>query len=231
MRPGWTLVANKETRPTDAEQAVIRAVVRDCHATAVGEWLINQKPKIRAKFMAFLEAVEQCPPPAEFSAVSADVPERFGRDITQPQFHPSLRPVIDAGDGAYADALHLLSVHMERTNVMASVPSIRDRTPQLFKAIAQEDHVYSRPAVAKHEIPMVATAQALARGRMVDPLPPIGPTRSFKPTWGERSTPFAMFPSGEPLQAMTKSQFVNYHVRGRQQQSGVYNVLNTPTCL
>jgi hypothetical protein len=231
MRPGWTLVANKETRPTDAEEIVIRAVIRDCHATSIGEWLIKQKPKIRAKFMKFVEAVRACPPPVECSSASADIAERFARDIAQPEVHPMLRSVIDASDGEYADVLHILSLHMARANVMASIPSIRDHTPELFKAIAQEDHVYSRPSIARHEIPKIAAVRALSRGRMVDPLPPIGPTRSFKPTWGDRSTPFAMFPTGDPIQSMSRSQFVNYHVKGRQEQSGVCNVLNAPTCL
>jgi hypothetical protein len=231
MRPGWVLQANKETKPTDTEQIIIRAVIRDCHTTSIGEWLVNQKPKIRAKFMKFLETVRAYPPPSDHSNASGDVAERFARDICNPEYHPMLRPVIDASDGEYADVLHILSLHMARANVMASIPSVKDRTPELFKAIAQEDHVYSRPSIAKHEIPKIGVARALSRGRMVDPLPPIAATRSFKPTWGQTSTPFAMFPTGEPIQSMSRSQFVSYKVQDRTKPSGVYNVLNMPTCL
>jgi hypothetical protein len=119
---------------------------------------------------------------------------------------------------------------MQRTNVMASVPTIRDTTPQLLKAIAQEDHVYSRPAQAKHEVPKAAAAQALTRARMNEPLPKIGPTKSFKPG-AERSSPFATFPDGQQMQTMSRSQFVDYGAQERTRQSGVCNVLNARTCL
>jgi hypothetical protein len=232
MRPGWVLAANQETKPTDAEQEVIRAVIRDWHVLSVGEWLIHQKPKIRAKFMAFLQAVQSCPMPTEFSRASIDLAERFARDITQLQFHPVLRTVIDNTEaGEYADVLHILSVHMERGNVMASAPSVRDSAPQLFKAIAQEDHVYSRPHIARHELPKMSMIRALNGTRMVDPVPSVGPTRSFKPTGVQRSRPFATFPSGELMQSMTRSQFIKYPVTGRQQPSTVCDVLNAPTCL
>jgi hypothetical protein len=193
---------------------------------------VNQKPKIRAKFIAFLEAVQTAPTPDAFSVWSTDVAERFARDIIQPEFHPVLRPVIDSADsGEFADVLHLLSVHMERSNVMASAPQVRDSTPQLFKAIALEDHVYSRPSVPRHELPRAAVVQALGRTRMVDPMPVIGPTRSFKPSGLQRSSPFATFPTGQVMQSMSRSQFIKYPVSGRQPQSGVCNVVNAPTCL
>jgi hypothetical protein len=168
MRPGWTLVANKETKPTDSEQVVLRAVLRDCHVTSIGEWLITQKPKIRIKFMKFLQSVRSSTPPADPSVHSTDIAERFARDILQTDFHSVIRTVLDQSDGEYSDVLHILSLHMERSNVMASIPSIRDRTPQLFKAIAQEDHVYSRPSVARHELPKVATARENGRPAAVN---------------------------------------------------------------
>jgi hypothetical protein len=113
---------------------------------------------------------------------------------------------------------------------MASVPSVRDTTPQLLKAMAQEDHVYSRPAIPRHELPRAAAARALTRSRMSDPVPRMGPTRSFKPGT-ERSSPFATFPDGQKMQTMSRSQFVGYGQQERTGQSGVCNVLNAPTCL
>jgi hypothetical protein len=231
MRPGYSLLANKETRPTDSEQSIIQSVIRDYHVLSISEWLINQKPKIRSKFMKFLETVQNSPPQYQLSNFCSDLAERFARDITQPEYHSVLRLIIDNSDGEFSDVLHLLSIHMQRTNVMASIPAVRDSMPQLFKAIAQEDHIYSRPYVARHELPRVTTAQAILRGRMVDPLPSLGPTRSFKPTGKQRSRPFAVFPNGQIMQSMSRSQFVNYNVIGRQQQSGIYNVVNAPTCL
>jgi hypothetical protein len=133
--------------------------------------------------------------------------------------------VIDDSSGEFSDVLHILSLHMQRSNVMASVPSVRDMSHRLIKAIAQEDHVYSRPVQPKHEIP-----KAAAIVRMADPLPTIGPTRSCRPGT-ERSSPFACFPSGERMESTTKAQFINYTAIERTTQSGVYNVLNAPTCL
>jgi hypothetical protein len=229
MRAGFAFVANRETEPTAAEQIVIRQVIRDCHVTSVGEWLTNQKPKIRAKFMSFLDAVNECPMPDVFSAMSRDVAERFARDIIQHQFHPVIRCVLDGSDGEFADVLHILSLHMQRSNLMASVPSVPDTMPQLLMEIAQEDHVYSRPAIPRHELPRVA-AQPFARPWMSDPLPRMPPTRSFKPG-SQRSSPFATFPDGQRMQTMSRSQFVGYGPQARTGQSGVCNVLNAPTCL
>jgi hypothetical protein len=199
--------------------------------TAVGEWLIRQKPKIRAKFVKFLGEVNEHPFPDEYSSFCADLAERFGRDIVHEDYHSVLRAVIDESDGEFADVLHMLSLHMQRSNVMAAIQGVRDRTPQLLKEIAEEDHVYSRPSVARHQIPTAAMARELSRGRMTDPLPRMAPTRSCKPQGTDRLSPFAMFPTGEKMESMSRSQFVDYKVPQRAEQSGVWNVLNAPTCL
>lgn len=230
MRPGWTLAANKETKPNSDEQQLIKAVIRDCHTTSIGEWLVNQKPKLRSKFNNFLAAVRDSPMPSEYSNQSGDIAERFARDITQHKYHPVLRSVIDSGNGQFSDLLHILSLHMQRTNVMASIPAKRDQTPQLLRAIAQEDHIYSRPAQPKHELPQMAPGMPMTRGRMQEEVPRIAPTRSCKPTQ-QRSSPFAVFPSGEKMESTSRGDYVGYTVSGRTHQSGVCNVMNAPTCL
>jgi hypothetical protein len=230
MRRGCSLAPNKDTTPTDAERGLIQLVIRDCHVSTVSEWVVNQKPKIRSKFLQFLAAVSECPVPTEYCNASGDIAERLARDIARVPFHPVLRRVIDDSNGDFSDVLHILSLHMQRSNVMASVPSVRDISHRLIKAIAQEDHVYSRPVQPKHELPKAAAAQALTRARMADPLPNIGPTRSCRPGT-ERSSPFACFPSGEKMESTTKAQFVNFSAIARTEKSGVYNVLNGRTCL
>lgn len=228
MRPGFELVKNKETVPSDEEQRMIRMCIRDCHTKSVGEWLINQKPKMRAKFNRFMSAVVNSPPPQEFSQASANVSERFARDIIQHVYHPVLAEVISS-NSEFSDVLHILSLHMQRTNVMASIPAVRDETPKLLKAIAQEDHIYATRSTHHHETPKAAAAQALTRARMNEPLPQCPRTRSCKPD-GSRSTPFAMFPTGEPLESTMHRQFVRYDYK-KEDNSKVYNVLNSPTCL
>jgi hypothetical protein len=231
MRAGFALAPIKETEPTEDEQVLMGAVIRDLYITAVGQWLIRQKPKIRANFIKFLDTVYQHELPEEYNTFCSDVAERFARDIIQPDFHSVLRLVIDASDGEFADVLHMLSLHMQRTNVMAAVQGVRDRVPQLIKEIAEEDHVYSRPHVAHHELPTAVVAMELSRGRMADPLPRIPRTRSCKPAPADQMSPFAMFPTGEKMESMTRSQFVNHKVREKAEQSGVWHVLNAPTCL
>jgi hypothetical protein len=230
MRAGFVLVGPKETKPTPDELALIRPIIRECHWLSVGEWLINQKPKIRTKFVKFLEAVADAPLPTEYSKCSGDVAERFARDIMQPHHYPVIRSVLDENSGEFSDVLHLLSLHMQRANVMASIPAVKDQTPKLLRAIAQEDHVYSRPREVKHEIPKLAAAKALTRARMADPLPPVAPAKSCKPD-SQKTSPFALFPGVEMMESTSRSQFVNYGVRDRTLQSGVCNVLNAPTCL
>jgi hypothetical protein len=225
MRSGFALAPNKNTTPSDGECDLIELVIRDCHVSSVSEWLVNQKPKIRSKFIQFLLAVSECPVPSEYCNASGDIAERLARDIVSIPFHPVLRRVIDDSSGEFSDVLHILSLHMQRSNVMASVPSVRDMSHRLIKAIAQEDHVYSRPVQPKHEIPKAAPII-----RMADPLPTIRPTRSCRPGT-ERSSPFACFPSGERMESTTKAQFINYSTVERTTQSGVYNVLNGRTCL
>jgi hypothetical protein len=231
MRSGFALVSNQETEPTEDENVLIGTVVRDLYVTAVGQWLIRQKPKIRANFVKFLEAVYEHELPDEYGVFSSDVAERFARDIIQEDFHSVLRPVIDASDGELADMLHMLSLYMQRTNVMSAVEGVRDRIPQLLKEIAEEDHVCSRPHVARHELPTAVVAMELARGRMADPLPRIPRTRSFKPAPADHLSPFAMFPTGEKMESMSRSQFVNYQMKEKAERSGVWHVLNAPTCL
>jgi hypothetical protein len=171
MRPHVTLLAIRDAPPTEAEQALVGALVRELHASTACDWLARQKPKIRAHFVRFLEAVAECAAPCAPARLCADVAERFGRDLLRCEFHAALRPVLAGGDGAFADALHLLAMHMRRANVAASVRAPRDRTAQLLRAIAEEDHVGPRPAAPRHELPTLAVAQALARARMPDPPP------------------------------------------------------------
>jgi hypothetical protein len=233
MRAGFAVLPIRDTQPTAVESSLISGVIREMHVTTVNEWLARQKPKIRSKFVRFLETVDNCPMPPVYSNFCVDIAERFGRDLIQPQFHPMLHPVLAESDGEFADVLHMLSMHMQRSNVVASMRSPRDRTAQLLKEIAEEDHVYSRPFVARHELPSYAVAQSLARGRMADPLPRMSPTRSCRPSGTERSTPFAMFPglNSERLESVFRSQFVNYGVRERPSAKGVYCIFNGPTCL
>jgi hypothetical protein len=231
MRAGLAVLPIRDTQPTEAEQYLICDVIRDRHVLAVGEWLAKQKPKIRAKFVRFLEAVGECAMPSHYSNFCADVAERFARDIVQPSYHPMLRPVIAESEGDFADVLYMLSLHVNRSNVVPSVRVPRDNVAQLLKQITEEDHVYSRPSVPRHELPTFAAAQALARGRMPDPLPRMSPTRSCHPSGRERSSPFAMFPSGEKLESTFRSEFVSHSARERPSQAGVYSVFNGPTCL
>ncbi|OHS98609.1 hypothetical protein TRFO_34976 [Tritrichomonas foetus] len=231
MRTGFQLVANRDTTPTNIECQLIKTVVRDGYTNAIGEWLINQKPKLRNKFNKFMTTVKDCPPPSTFSSASADIAERFARDIFKHEYHPVLRRVIDESCGEFSDVIHLLSIHMARANVMASIPQKRDETPKLLKAIAQEDHILSRPMQPRHEMPKQSVTKILTRSRMVEPMPVCPPTRSYKPI-GQRSTPFATFPSCEPMESTMRSEFQFYEGKyKRTEQSGVCNVLNAPTCL
>ncbi|OHT13410.1 hypothetical protein TRFO_16372 [Tritrichomonas foetus] len=231
MRSGYAFVPNKETKPTTEEFALIQAVIRDEYTNAISEWLINQKPKLRAKFIKFMETVLEADVPDTFSEHSTDVAERFARDIFQHMFHPVLRSVIDESCGEFSDVIHLLSIHMSRSNVMASITQKRDETPKLLKAIAQEDHILSRPHQPRHELPKPSVGQAMTRARMADPLPQVPPTRSYKPT-GTRSSPFASFPTSEPMETTYRSEYQNYEGQyKRTEQSGVCNVVNAPTCL
>ena len=231
MRPGFTLVANKATKPNDEDAALIQTVIRDEYTNAIGEWHVAQKPKIQTKFLKFLTTVRDAPFPDNYSDASSDVAERFARDIFLHEFHPVLRTVIDESNGEFSDVLHLLSIHMSRANVMASVTRKRDETPKLLKAIAQEDHILSRPYQARHEMPTASAAPPLTRSRMNEPAPEFKPTKTCKPA-RERSTPFAMFPTAEPVTSTNRAEFQNYegHYK-RTEQSGVCNVLNSPTCL
>jgi hypothetical protein len=74
-------------------------------------------------------------------------------------------------------------------------------------------------------------ARELSRGRMADPLPRMAPTRSFKPMDRIGLSPFAMFPTGDRMESMSRSQFVDHKKQERTEQSGVWNVVNAPTCL
>lgn len=231
MRPGYILASNKENKLNGDETTLIRSVIRDEYTNAVGEWLANQKPKLKAKFVRFLTAVHDAPMPRTYSSTSSDVAERFARDIFSHKYHPVLRNVIDESGGEYSDVIHLLSIHMSRSNVMASITQKRDETPKLLKAIAQEDHILSRPYQARHELPQATAAPPLTRSRMLNQPTAFVPTRTCKPA-RERTTPFATFPSSEPIESTYRSEFPSYDGKyQRTQQSGVCNVLNAPTCL
>ncbi|KAK8866484.1 hypothetical protein M9Y10_009448 [Tritrichomonas musculus] len=232
MRTGYALQsANRETKPSSDETALIRSVIRDEYTNAISEWVVKQKPKLRTKFIRFLSAVHDTPIPSSYSSVSSDVAERFARDIFSHKYHPVLRNVIDESGGEFSDVIHLLSIHMSRSNVMASITQKRDETPKLLKAIAQEDHILSRPYQARHELPQATAAPPLTRSRMVEQQTACVPTRTCKPA-RERTTPFATFPSSEPMESTYRSEFPNYDGKyQRTQQSGVCNVLNAPTCL
>jgi hypothetical protein len=231
MRAGLSLLPIRDLHPTDEEHSLICSLIREMHVLSVSDWLVKQKPKIRSKFSKFLTEVNEYPMPDHYSNFCADVAERFARDIFQPSYHPMLKPVILQSDGEFADVLHMLSMHMQRSNIVASVRTPRDRTAQLLKEIAEEDHVYSRPTIPRHELPSYSVGQALLRAKMPDPLPKMAPTRSCRPSGRERSSPFALFPSGEKLESVFRSQFVNYSARDRAQQSGIYSIFNGPTCL
>lgn len=231
MRAGYTLAPRKETKPTQEEMDLIRAVIRDCHVTNIAEWLINQKPKLRKRFVMFLDSVVSAPAPPTFSQQCKDLSERFARDMTQHKYHPVLRSVLDSGAGIFNEVLNVLSQHMQRSNVMASVTSKRDEeTPKLFRAINQEDHILSHPKVARHDIPRATGVRSRAMEMDEDEAMLAAPARSCKPPI-ERSSPFAMFPVGEKMESTSHAQFVNYETHERTQKSGICAVLNSPTCL
>jgi hypothetical protein len=230
MRSGYTLAAVRETQPNDAEIVLMRKVIKEMHRKNVGDWLPNQKPKIRAKFNKFMETVLTAPTPDKWSIACADIAERFARDIIESDYYPVLRNVIDDSQGQFSDILHILSLHMQRANIMASLMTQRDEMPKLLKEIAKEDHVFFRPRTAKHELRKVEAAQPVTRVRMTEPLPPIQPARSCKPV-GKQPCPFACFPGTETMETMSRTQFINHHHYVRSSRSDAYNINNWPTCL
>ena len=231
MRAGYALAPRKETKPLPEEMDLIRAAIRDCHVTTIAEWLVNQKPKLRKRFIMFLDSVVDAPAPPSFSQQCRDLSERFARDITQPKYHPVLRSVLDSGAGIFNDVLNVLSLHMQRSNVMASVPSKRDEeTPKLYRAINQEDHILQHPKVTRHEVPKARGARSRAMEMSDDEAMLAAPAKSCKPPI-ERTSPFAMFPAGEKMESTSHAQFVNPDVHERTQKSGIVAVLNSPTCL
>jgi hypothetical protein len=106
MHRGCALAPNKNMTPTDGERDLIELIIRDCHVMSVSEWLVNQKPKIHAKFMQFLLAVTKCPVPSQYCNASGDIAKRLGRDIVSMPFHPVLRRVVDDRSGEFSD-VHL----------------------------------------------------------------------------------------------------------------------------
>ncbi|KAK8893506.1 hypothetical protein M9Y10_021928 [Tritrichomonas musculus] len=231
MRKGYQLASNREATPTDEERSIIYSVVRDCYTNAIGEWMAYQKPKIRTKFTNFMIAVREAPTPPNYNASSSDVAERFAKDIFQHRYHPVLRNVIDESNGEYSDVIHLLSIHMSRANVMASITQKRDETPKLLKAIAQEDHILNHPQKYRHENPPAIAAKVLTRSNMNDPILLSSPSKICKPA-REGRTPFATFPTNEPIESTNRSDYRYFEgMYKRNQRSGVCNFLNSPTCL
>ena len=230
MRPGFQLVENSAQMPTDSEMTKIRLLIRDCHVLAIAEWLAKQKPKLRAKFNSFLYQVENADPSVPLSPGCVDVSERFARDIIQPQYHNVLAGII-LSSSEVSDVLHILSLHMSRANVMASVPTKRDETPKLLRAIAQEDHLFETHRVVHHESPKTAAAQAITRARMNEPLPHVARTKMIRPEAG-RSSPFAVFPSSEPMESTMHTEMREAATKpSYRDTTPMYKVLNSPTCL
>jgi hypothetical protein len=212
MLRGCAIAPNKNTTPSDGERDLI---IWDCHVSSVSGWLVSQKPKIRVKFMQFPLVV------TEYYNASGNIAERFARDIVSTGFHPVLRRVVDDSSDEFSDVLY-----MQRSNVRASVPSIRDMNHRLIKAITQEDHVYSRPVQPKHEIPKAAAAIA-----------------SVAPGWQIRSSQSDRLgaagwepsrrrhPRASPAGSGWRAQFIHNSAIERTTQSRVYNILNDRTRL
>ena len=231
MRSGYTLAPVKETKSTNEETILINTVIREEYTTAISEWVINQKPKLRGKFKHFLEEILDAPTPSYFSAESTDLAERIARDVCKREFHAVLRTVIDDSQGEFSDVIHILSNHISRKNVVQAVQRRRDPATELIKATAQEDHILSRPYQPKHDMPHVQPAKPLTRERMNEPPPRVIPTRSCKPD-NTRTSPFAIFPTSGPMETTYRSEFQNYEGKYvRPERSSVYNVVNAPTCL
>ena len=231
MRTGMSLVDNTQPVPTDQESQLIRTAIRDCHTKAVSEWLVRQKPKIRNKFSNFLKEIVTVR--GGSSGPSANVAERIAKDLLQSKYHGVVHEVLEDDDGEYSDVLHLLSLHMSRSNVLASVPTVRDQTPKLLKAIAQEDHLFAARRTARHDMPEPVCAKVETRATRNEQLEVTALTRakSCKPM-NDRSAPFATFPTSEKIESTSHAEFHQYAEPPKQRErSSVYNVLNSPTCL
>lgn len=229
-----TLAANQEFFPTDEEVRLIRTCIRDCYTKAIGEWVARQKPKLRSKFNNFMKAIIAAEPPKSAPVPASNVAERIAKDYLQQKYHQVVHQVLEEDTGEFADTLHILSKHMSRSNVMASIPSVKDQTPKLLKAIAQEDHLFMTRHKAHHDMPEPICAGVVTRETRNEKLEVTASTRakSCKPTQ-DRTAPFACFPSGESMESTSHSEFHKFNQKAAAPpaKSSVYNVLNAPTCL
>ena len=228
MRPGFELAPNESTVPEEHELKLLKEVIRDCHLKAISEWLVKQKTKIRTKFVNFLKAIVSAPP-ANYSAQSSNVTERFARDMIKQEHHAVIATVLSS-NSEYTDVLHLLSIHMSRSNVMASIPSKRDETPKLLKAIAQEDHLFQKSSNVHHESPAPISAQNMVRSREIDPYLQPPRTKMIKPDAG-RSSPFAVFPNSDSFKSTMNSDLSQAAASKPYKDEKMYQVLKSPTCL
>ena len=232
MRTGMALADNSVPVPTADEMSLLRATIRDCHLKAVGEWLARQKPKLRNKFNNFMKEIISLKG-SPSTGPTSNVAERFAKDILMPSLHSAAHQLLSEDVDEYADVLHILSLHMSRSNVLASVPTVKDQTPKLLKAIAQEDHLFATKYISRHDMPAPICAQVETRATRNETFEVTSATRakSCKPMT-DRSAPFATFPTTEAAESMSHSQFHGYAEAPQQQaRSSVYNVLNSPTCL
>lgn len=234
MRTGFALAENAETMPKPAEQALIKETIRDPLVKSVGEWLIQQKPKLRAKFNMFLEEVINSPINDEDPGASQNVAERIAKDILQHKFHPVIRHILENDVGQYSDTLNILSNYLARSNVMASIPAVRDPTPKLLKAIAQEDHLFQGSRTVKHDMPKPKCAGVVTRKvrNQMNSFEVTANTRarSCKPT-SQHKSPFAQFPGGTGMETTYQETFHKYDEDARPKRNSVFNVFNSPTCI
>ena len=231
MKTGMALIDRQELVATDEEISLIRQTIKDMHFKTITEWVAKQKPKIRAKFTRFLTVILESNN-EKSDAPSSNISERFAKDITKQQYHESIKSIIDHDTGDFTDVLHLLSIHMSRANVMASIPAKRDTTPKLLRAIAQEDHLFSAKKEVKHQNPPPIASSAMTRETLNEKLQVTANTRAktCKPA-GERSCPFAQFPTGDTLESTMHREFKGYQKQEKPKQTSVFNVLNSPTCV
>lgn len=229
-----TLAENAETVPKPAEQAIIKETIRDPLVKAVGEWLIQQKPKIHAKFNLFLEEIVNSPILDEVPPATQNVAERNAKDILLHKYHSVIHRVLENDIGQYADTLNILSGYLARSNVMASIPAVRDPTPKLLKAIAQEDHLFTGSRVVKHDMPKPKCAGVVTREvlNQMNSFEVTANTRakSCKPT-SQYKSPFAQFPGGTQMETTYQETFHKYDEDARPKVNSVFNVFNAPTCI
>ena len=223
MKPGMTLINKQTFEASSQEIQLIKEFIRDYHIKTVTDWISNQKQKNRIKFVNFLSSLKENNNNSTLNSSSSSLTERIAKDIIKNEFHSRIFSALQENIDDYNDVLNLLSIHMSRSNVLASAPSKKDPMPKLLKEMYQEDHLFETKRRITHVNPPTKKIE------YQQAIPKNVKAISAKSN-NERTCPFASFPNTK-LETTSQSQYVPLPIPEKPKQVSVFNVLNTPTCL